>query len=127
MLEYTKEKPTAPGWYWMRWQDGVRVEVARIYRGADGRLFSFTAPVSEMVGREFAGPLLPPGKVDGVPVTKPSPAPKFSGRADVPPTQYSPPPKCVECGGTGTLPLSLIRYGGDNTCPRCHAGQKEGE
>ena len=48
-LTYTTEKPTLPGWYWMRWQDsrGAHEEVARIYDWS-GDLFNYTMRVSQV-------------------------------------------------------------------------------
>jgi hypothetical protein len=71
-VKWTRERPTAPGWYWIRCPMGPtergewRTELVEV-RAYPGELVVFVStwitgrPLGEFAG-EWAGPLLPPGE-----------------------------------------------------------------
>lgn len=66
-MTYTKTKPSAPGWYWVRREDYTYRNIHLISRGDSGGLFLVhQSPVTKMVPLEevdrleFAGPIPEP-------------------------------------------------------------------
>jgi hypothetical protein len=67
-MTYTKTKPSAPGWYWVRREDYTYRNIHLISRGESGGLFlvhqspvTKLVPLEEVDHLEFAGPIPEPG------------------------------------------------------------------
>jgi hypothetical protein len=94
-VNWTREKPTKPGWYWVRCGNAV---LPRIEEVAErwGKLYCQGFPAADYhQDWEFAGPIPEPGEV----VTKPI---------------SSPPATCGECGIRG--PACYPRVATDKAC-----------
>ena len=63
MLEWTRKKPTVPGWYWHRWDPRDEPNVCQIVRDLETGALMITwetleaEPVDRHDGAEWAGPL----------------------------------------------------------------------
>ena len=60
-LEWTKELPTEPGWYWQLNESGVRV-VECIWAHHTEMMVSYGYPLSRYVNHQWCGPIRPPGE-----------------------------------------------------------------
>jgi hypothetical protein len=65
-VNWTTTKPTAPGWYWMKWPENPRTEVVLIH-AEPGRVTAFIAGTDAAIdltrnsfGTEWYGPLEAP-------------------------------------------------------------------
>jgi hypothetical protein len=63
-MNWTTEKPTAPGWYWYRDQDGRNAEFIKVFVGSENVNAYFpsedTYCGADMLTGQFSGPILPP-------------------------------------------------------------------